>query len=144
MWDRCICHLKTTGKPQNERITKIYDIVRYSASLDVLYSVFSEHALWPDSCCNAHHVAGLFIADQARIKQVEVIFRSMQQPSRVSGCSGHTWIDQSYKFHNTPLPYPTIHHIGTEMYTFLFQSGVLWDIWRVHCENCAIVLLTIQ
>ena len=30
--------------------------------------------------------------------------------------------------HNAHVPYPTIHHFGTEMYTFLFQSGVLWDM----------------
>ena len=36
--------------------------------------------------------------------------------------------DQSYEFHNAPIPYPTIHHNGAEMCTFLFQNGVLW-IW---------------
>ena len=37
--------------------------------------------------------------------------------------------------HNGPISqipqlvvYPTVHHFGTEMCTFLFQSGVLWDI----------------
>ena len=32
--------------------------------------------------------------------------------------------------------YPTIHHFGTEVCTFLFQSGVLWDIGQVHCGIC--------
>ena len=33
-------------------------------------------------------------------------------------------IDQS---HNAPISYPTIHHFATDMCTFLFQSGALWD-----------------
>ena len=44
---------------------------------------------------------------------------------------------QSDNSHNAPFPYPTIHYIGTEMFTFLFQCGVfvrygtgaLWDDW---------------
>ena len=37
--------------------------------------------------------------------------------------------------HNAPpVPYPTMHHFGTEMCTFLFQSDALWDIGQVHFE----------
>ena len=35
-------------------------------------------------------------------------------------------------------PYPTMHHIGTEMFTFLFQCGLLWDMGQVHCGICQI------
>ena len=46
---------------------------------------------------------------------------------------GTAWIiDQSHKSHNAPVPYPTIHHLGTEMGTFLFQNGVLWDMGQVY------------
>ena len=48
-------------------------------------------------------------------------------------------IDQS---HNAPVPYPTIQHIRTEMWIFLFQNGVLWDMGEVHCWICEISLLT--
>ena len=41
-------------------------------------------------------------------------------------------IDQSHKSHNAPVPYPTMHHFGTEMCAFLLQCGVLWDMWHVH------------
>ena len=40
---------------------------------------------------------------------------------------------QSYQSHNAPAPYTTILHFGTEMCTFLFQSGVLWDMAQMHC-----------
>ena len=41
------------------------------------------------------------------------------------------------------VPYPTIHHFGTEMYTFLFQSGVLWDMGQVYYGICVISLLNV-
>ena len=44
----------------------------------------------------------------------------------------HVYMDQSIKFHHAPVPYPTVHHFGTEMCTFLSQSGVLWDMEQVH------------
>ena len=47
-------------------------------------------------------------------------------------------IDQSRKSHTAPFPYPTIYHFGTEMCTFLFQSGVLWDMGQGHCGICAV------
>ena len=34
-----------------------------------------------------------------------------------------------------------MHHFVAEMYTFLLQSGALWDIRLVHGEICAIGLL---
>ena len=40
--------------------------------------------------------------------------------------------DQSHKSHNASVPYPTIHHIGTDMCIFLLQYGVLWDVRQVH------------
>ena len=45
-------------------------------------------------------------------------------------------IDQSRKSHIAPVPYRTIHHFGTKMYTFLFQCGALCDMGRVHCAIC--------
>ena len=44
----------------------------------------------------------------------------------------HLTIGQSHKSHNANVPYPTIHHFETEMCTFLFQSGALWDM-RLVC-----------
>ena len=32
------------------------------------------------------------------------------------------------KSNNALVPRPTIHHSGTEMCTFLFETGVFWDI----------------
>ena len=49
-------------------------------------------------------------------------------------------MDQSHKSHNAPVPYATIHHIGTEIYTFLFQGGVLWDMEQMHHGICEIGL----
>ena len=44
-------------------------------------------------------------------------------------------IDQSHKAHDATVSYPTIHHPGTEMCTFLFQGGVLWDMGQMlYCE----------
>ena len=47
----------------------------------------------------------------------------------------HKWY-QSHKSHNAPVPYPTIHHFGTEMCILMFQwcivgygTGALWDLW---------------
>ena len=51
------------------------------------------------------------------------------------------WMAQLHKSHNSPAPFPTIHHFGTEMCTFLFQYGVLWDMGEVHCYVCEIGLL---
>ena len=45
-------------------------------------------------------------------------------------------IDQS---HNAPISYPTMHHFATDMCTFLFQSGALWDMEQVHCGFVALV-----
>ena len=42
-------------------------------------------------------------------------------------------INQFLKSHNAPVPYPTMHRFGTEMSTFLFQSGVLWGVGLVNC-----------
>ena len=51
------------------------------------------------------------------------------------------WIDQSHKFHIAPVPYPTRHHVGTEMCTFFIRNehifvmyygigtGTLRDLW---------------
>ena len=49
-------------------------------------------------------------------------------------------VGQSNKSHNAYVPYPTIHHFGAEMRTFLFQSGVLWDMAQVHCGVCEVGL----
>ena len=51
--------------------------------------------------------------------------------------------DQSHQSHNASVPYPTIHHFGTEMCTFLFQSGVLWDMEQVHYGICETILLSL-
>ena len=40
---------------------------------------------------------------------------------------------QSNKSHNAPVPYSTMHHFGTKMCIFMFQSDVLWDLGQVHC-----------
>ena len=40
--------------------------------------------------------------------------------------------EQSHKSHNSPAPHPTIHRFGRDMWTFLFQIGVLWDMGQVH------------
>ena len=59
-------------------------------------------------------------------------------------CSNSTqWsftIVQIHKSHNAHVPYPTIHHFGTEMCAFLFQSGALWDMGQMHCGICEIGL----
>ena len=47
----------------------------------------------------------------------------------------------SVQFHNAPVPYPTIHHIVTEMCTFLLQNGALQDICPMHCRICEMGLL---
>ena len=79
-------------------------------------------------------------------------FRRHSSPSRVS-CKvsvmfwrrkrryNGTWtiIDPSHPSHksyNAPVPYPTMHHLLTEMCTckFLSHNGALWDMGRVHCE----------
>ena len=44
--------------------------------------------------------------------------------------------DQSKKSHNAPVPYLTIHQTGIEMHTFLFQSGVLWDMGQMPFGIC--------
>ena len=43
------------------------------------------------------------------------------------------WEDILHKSHNAPVPYPTIHHVGTEICTLLFKSGVFWDMGQVYC-----------
>ena len=50
-------------------------------------------------------------------------------------------INQSNKSPKAPVSYPTIHHFGTQMCTFLFQSGVLLSIGQVHCGISEIGLL---
>ena len=71
-----------------------------------------------------------------------------------------TGIDQSHKSYNALAPYPTIHHIGAEIWIyvclyvvycdikercivrfcpFLFQHGFLWDNAQMHWGICAIV-----
>ena len=40
--------------------------------------------------------------------------------------------DRSLKFYNAHALYPTMHHFGTKMCTFLSQNGVLWDMRQVH------------
>ena len=45
-----------------------------------------------------------------------------------------TGIDQINKSHNAPVPYPSMQHFGTEMGTFLFQTGALRDIEQMHCR----------
>ena len=37
-------------------------------------------------------------------------------------------------------PHKNMHHIGTEICTFLFRSSVLWDIGQAHCGICEIGL----
>ena len=49
-----------------------------------------------------------------------------------------TVIDRFHKSHDASVPYPTIHHLGTEMCIFLFQCGVLWHMEQVHCGICEI------
>ena len=36
------------------------------------------------------------------------------------------------------VPHPRMRHFVTEMCTFLFQNGALWDICLVHCGICEI------
>ena len=48
--------------------------------------------------------------------------------------------DLFHKSHNAPVPYPTMHHFVTEMYTFLLQNGALLDIFLMHCGICEIGL----
>ena len=50
-------------------------------------------------------------------------------------------IDLLHKSHNAPVPYPTMHHFVTEMYTFLLQNGALCDIQLMHCGICEMDLL---
>ena len=51
-------------------------------------------------------------------------------------------IDMLHKYHNAPVPYPTMHHFATEMYTRVhisatkwriagYLSNALWDLWDV-------------
>ena len=47
-------------------------------------------------------------------------------------------IELSQKSHSAPVSYPKMHHIETEMCTFLFQSDALWDMGQVHCGICEI------
>ena len=55
---------------------------------------------------------------------------------------GMVKIDQPpKKSHNTPVPYPTTHHLVTEMCTMLLQNGALWNTGLVHCGICATALL---
>ena len=62
--------------------------------------------------------------------------------SCLGGCSiFNNW---PHKFHNAPVPYPTMHHFGTEMCAFLFQNGVLWDMGQVYSRICEIGLLTLK
>ena len=42
--------------------------------------------------------------------------------------------------HDAPAPYPTIHHIETEMCIFLFPNGAMWDRGQVHFGVCVIGL----
>ena len=44
--------------------------------------------------------------------------------------------DPPHKSHNASGKYPTMHHFVTEMYTFLLQSGALWDICLMLCGIC--------
>ena len=39
------------------------------------------------------------------------------------------------------IKYPTMHHVVTEMCTFLLQHGALWDMGLVHCGICTTGLL---
>ena len=44
--------------------------------------------------------------------------------------------DLSHISRHTSVPYPTMHHFLTEMWTFLLQNGALWDICLMHCGGC--------
>ena len=48
------------------------------------------------------------------------------------------WCGLISQIPHAPVPYPTITHIGTEMYTFLFQYGLLWDMGQMHYGICEI------
>ena len=58
---------------------------------------------------------------------------------KTSHCVMYDEIDLLHKPHNAPVPYPLMHHFEKELFTFLFQSGVLWDIGWVHCGICQMV-----
>ena len=50
-------------------------------------------------------------------------------------------IDPSHEPHNAFDKYPTMHHLVTEMCTFLLQNGALWGVELVHYGICATSLL---
>ena len=52
--------------------------------------------------------------------------------------------DLNHKSHNAPNAKYHNALFRTEMCTFLFWNGALWDIDLVHCEICETVLLGIQ
>ena len=54
------------------------------------------------------------------------------------------FIHQSHKYHNTPVPHPTMRHFVTKrshIYKFILQTGQLWDVCLMHCKNCESGLL---
>ena len=50
-------------------------------------------------------------------------------------------IDESHKSHNAHVPYPSMHHFGAEMCTFLLKSSALCDMAQVHYGIREIILL---
>ena len=54
-----------------------------------------------------------------------------------------TSIDPSHESHNAPLPYPTMHHVVTEMCTCVHISVTKWCIvgYLMHCWICEVDLL---
>ena len=55
-------------------------------------------------------------------------------------------VNKIYKSHNTPVPLSRLHHFGTEMCTFLFQNGALWEtgfVILVYCHIPDIALVKI-
>ena len=108
--------------------------------------------LWNVSCVSKFAFVGI------QLNELEAGHHTMRVEQIGVGLAHRTWggsvvgrsiarmgqIDQPHKPHNTPIPYPTMHHIGTETCTFLFQCGILWDMKQVHFRICETGLILFE
>ena len=73
-------------------------------------------------------------------------------PLFVSTRFSYGWIDISHKSHNVPVPYSTMYHFVTEIYTCVdisvtkwcivrYLSNVLWDLWDEYFYIASVISL---
>ena len=111
-------------------IMQLYFYLCYPAILRIASCVFFTDSKWAKSqiaktlrSITARHQSNSFMWD-CRVSDIYLCVFAI--------CNSGTGGDQSCKSHNLPVPYPTIHFIGTEMYTWCivgYEAGEFWDLW---------------